>query len=211
MGESDELFECLARDITDQGYSVQTNALPVGLSQMLWDQQKDSALTPYRKAGVGRNDGYEVNDTVRRDEISWIKNANPAGIAWNQWMLSMQAFLNMRLFLGLFSFESHFSRYVDGDFYSKHHDAFVGDGNRVLSIVTYLNKGWLDSDAGELVLFTGSDQMTPVLITPEFGTLVVFLSEDFPHEVLMTHSDRVSIAGWFRARGSAENHVDPLH
>ena len=36
------------------------------------------------------------------------------------------------------------------------------------------------------------------LVLPELGTLVIFLSEDIPHEVLPAMRDRYSIAGWFR-------------
>ncbi|HCH78783.1 MAG TPA: 2OG-Fe(II) oxygenase, partial [Pseudomonas sp.] len=32
------------------------------------------------------------------------------------------------------------------------------------------------------------------------GNLVVFLSGDFPHEVLVTQADRLSLTGWFRRR-----------
>lgn len=37
------------------------------------------------------------------------------------------------------------------------------------------------------------------------GTLVVFLSEEFEHEVLPAKRDRYSIAGWFRVNPSALN------
>lgn len=30
--------------------------------------------------------------------------------------------------------------------------------------------------------------------------MIIFLSESFPHEVLMAHNQRRSIAGWFRVR-----------
>ena len=56
----------------------------------------------------------------------------------------------------------------------------------------------MSADAGELVLFTGDESDTPIIVTPQFGTTVVFLSVEIPHEVLMTNSDRISIAGWFR-------------
>jgi SM-20-related protein len=39
--------------------------------------------------------------------------------------------------------------------------------------------------------------------------LVVFLSEEFPHEVLPTATDRYSIAGWFRVNTSSAERVDP--
>jgi SM-20-related protein len=39
-------------------------------------------------------------------------------------------------------------------------------------------------------------------IVPHGGTLVVFLSERFEHEVLPTARARVSLAGWFRRRAA---------
>lgn len=34
-------------------------------------------------------------------------------------------------------------------------------------------------------------------ISPTFETLVIFISEKFPHKVLATHRDRYRIADWF--------------
>jgi SM-20-related protein len=48
-------------------------------------------------------------------------------------------------------------------------------------------------------------------VVPQMGTLVVFLSERFPHEVLPAHADRYSIAGWFRVNTSINNQIDPPH
>ena len=39
-------------------------------------------------------------------------------------------------------------------------------------------------------------------VNPTFGTMIIFLSESFPHEVLISHATRRSIAGWFRVSGS---------
>ena len=197
---TDSLFEIMSQNLTYKGYSIHTNALPDGLSQELWNLQQNLPLTGYKSAGVGRNENFHLDTLIRKDVISWIGSAAPAGAAWNYWAASLKEFLNLRLYLGLFSFESHFSYYSNGGFYQKHQDAFVGQNNRVLSLVTYLNKEWIKSDAGELVLFTGDKGNTPIIITPEFGTLVVFLSEEVPHEVLMTNCDRFSISGWFRLR-----------
>ncbi|HEY8085443.1 MAG TPA: 2OG-Fe(II) oxygenase [Methylophilaceae bacterium] len=38
-------------------------------------------------------------------------------------------------------------------------------------------------------------------ISPQGGTLVVFFSDQFWHEVLPAKRDRFSIAGWFKNRG----------
>ena len=48
-----------------------------------------------------------------------------------------------------------------------------------------------------------------ISITPSFGTIVVFLSEEFPHEVLPAMRDRYAIAGWFRLNSSIANNIDP--
>jgi SM-20-related protein len=151
----------------------------------------------FHKAGIGRNRKDKVNQLIRNDEISWIEETTMSGVAWLTWLTSLQAYLNERLFLGLFSFESHYSRYRKGDFYRKHHDAFLGDDNRKLSIIMYLNKDWLVKDGGELVLYPNEAADRELRVVPEFGTLVVFLSEDVLHEVLPPHCDRYSIAGWF--------------
>jgi SM-20-related protein len=192
-----DLFEVLAQNLVDKGYSVQTNALPNELSQLLWDKLQGMSPPDFHKAGIGRNRKDKVNQLIRNGEISWIEETTMSGVAWLTWITSLQAYLNERLFLGLFSFESHYSRYRKGDFYRKHHDAFVGDDYRKLSIIMYLNKNWLVKDGGELVLYTNEAADRELRVAPEFGTLVVFLSEDVLHEVLPPHCDRYSIAGWF--------------
>ncbi len=53
---------------------------------------------------------------------------------------------------------------------------------------------------GELVLYDGAGEIELVRAAPECGKLVIFLSEDFPHEVLPAKQFRQSIAGWFRIK-----------
>jgi SM-20-related protein len=76
-------------------------------------------------------------------------------------------------------------------------------------VVVYLNPGWQPVDGGELVIYTDEVDQDSIRVTPAFGTLVVFLSEDFPHEVLPAQRDRYSIAGWFRLNTSTSDRVDP--
>ncbi|WP_310649658.1 MULTISPECIES: 2OG-Fe(II) oxygenase [unclassified Colwellia] len=156
-----------------------------------------------------------INDFIRTDEISWITHNNLASCAWINWTESLQAYLNRRLFLGLFSFESHFAHYAKGDFYKRHKDAFKGEGNRVLSVVVYLHQQWSADDGGELVIYDKKSRIFAVVdnseikVIPSFGTIVIFLSEEFSHEVLPTKRDRYSIAGWFRLNNSIANNIDP--
>ncbi|GAA75971.1 SM-20-related protein [Pseudoalteromonas sp. BSi20480] len=51
--------------------------------------------------------------------------------------------------------------------------------------------------------------MVEVSISPEAGTLVLFESERFVHEVLPAVDNRYSIAGWFRKNASISGIVDP--
>jgi SM-20-related protein len=37
-------------------------------------------------------------------------------------------------------------------------------------------------------------------VAPQAGTLMVFMSAQWPHEVLPATRDRLSITGWFRRR-----------
>ena len=121
----------------------------------------------------------------------------------------MQDYLNRHLLLGLFSFESHLSHYAPGNYYKRHFDAFHGEKNRILTIVAYLNPNWTSSDGGELVLYRSEKDKEGIKVIPLMGTIVTFLSEEFPHEVLPAHRDRFSIAGWFHLNGSVNNKIDP--
>ena len=203
------LFARIAEDIRNKGYSINPGALPHGLGECLHQRLRSMGDEKFVHARIGREQLLMKNQFVRKNEICWITGDSNAGKEWLQWTSDMQVFLNRRLLLGLFSFESHFSHYAVGDFYKRHVDAHKGDANRVLSIVVYLNPDWLPDSAGELVLYKDESDQKGVKITPEFGTVVVFLSEEFPHEALVTNRDRYAIAGWFRLNSSNLGRVDP--
>lgn len=210
----DPLFSQIAVDLQHKAWSVIPNALPPVLAAQLHQQLLGLKEEQFTRAGVGRSNDYTLNNFVRRDEIRWIEGHSAAEKDWLQWSNRLRLFLNRRLFLGLFSFESHFAHYPPGAFYKKHVDAFKGNPrqdvtNRVLSVVAYFNPGWLPEDGGELALFD-EDQIEPFLsVTPAFATLVVFLSEEVPHEVRPAKRDRYSIAGWYRVNNSLNDQIDP--
>jgi len=207
--DSEALFETIASDLSATGYSVQPKALPQPLLNQLSNHIQTMSAADFKKAGIGRDSEHQLNQVIRSDEICWINNDSDTGADWLGWVESLQAFLNRRLFLGLFSSESHFAHYAPGDFYKKHSDAFKGEANRVLSMVVYLNRDWLAEDGGELLIYRGEETQAAIKVTPSFGTVVVFLSEDFPHEVLPARRDRFSIATWFRVNSSNSEKVDP--
>ncbi|KXJ55114.1 MAG: 2OG-Fe(II) oxygenase [Neptuniibacter sp. Phe_28] len=203
------LFGLIAQDIEKQGYSIRPGALPEELANALLLYQQNLETEKLKRAGIGRGDDYLENKFVRTDEICWITGETEVGKAWLDWSSGLQSFLNRRLFLGLFSFESHFAHYGPGDYYKRHYDAFKGEANRVLSVVVYFNTGWTHEEGGALVLYKDDADKEGVKVVPLMGTLVTFLSEEFPHEVLPATRDRYSIAGWFRVNTSATDKVDP--
>ena len=206
---NETIFSLITQDIKDKGFSVRPCALPEELANSLFFHQQAMEAEQFKKAGIGRGGKYLKNDFVRTDEICWITGETDAGRQWLDWTSSLQRFLNRHLFLGLFSFESHFSHYGSGDYYKRHYDAFRGEANRVLSVVAYLNTGWTSMDGGELVLYKDDCDSSGVKVVPLLGTLVTFLSEEFPHEVLSANRDRYAIAGWFRVNTSGLSKVDP--
>jgi SM-20-related protein len=207
VGDAEQLFEKISSDILDKGYSINFNALPPQLSESLWLHLQNMDKEQFVTAGVGREQNHKLNRFIRNDKICWINGESAAGKTWLDWTNKLQVFLNRQLFLGLFSFESHFSFYAPGSFYKKHLDAFKGESNRKLSLVFYLNPGWLPEDGGELVIYP--DDQNSIRVTPSYGTLVAFLSEEMPHEVLVSNRDRYAIAGWFRVNSSTLETIDP--
>lgn len=210
-GESafNDFFERIARDLQEKGFSISPCALPFSLAEDLGAHLHSMPEFKFEQAGIGRDQAHSLNNFVRTDEICWITGESEAGQRWLNWTGQLQQYLNRRLFLGLFSFESHFAHYSPGDFYKRHLDAFKGQANRVLSVVVYLNRGWQPHEGGELVLYLNDEDQQGIKVTPTFGTVAVFLSEEFPHEVLPATRDRFSIAGWFRVNTSTAERVDP--
>ena len=208
-GDTQDVFEAIAADLLEKGYSIKPNAVPVPLLDGLWQQLRAMPKQAFDPAGVGRQQAHTVNSFIRSDTISWIERDTAAGDDWLNWAAELQQYLNRRLFLGLFSFESHFSHYAPGDFYKKHLDAFKGQSNRVLSVVLYLNSGWMPDDGGELALYHGERGQSVLKVSPSMGTLVAFLSKEFPHEVLPAKRDRYAIAGWFRVNTTSTERADP--
>ncbi len=202
------LFELIANAIHRDGYWVGENALPRPVLSQLQAELKQRQLDEFKKASIGRGPKQTRNPAIRRDKILWLDNQRVSLNAWRGWTADLQRYLNQRLFLGLFSFENHFALYEPGDFYRLHYDAFKGQSNRVLSLVTYLNNDWPDDAGGELLVYD-QHQALLVRVQPKAATVVLFLSEEFPHEVLPVHQERYSIAGWFRVNSSHTQQVDP--
>ena len=171
---------------------------------LLHEAQHEAQLT---LAGIGRLGDHQLNQQIRRDATQWFDGQSAAQQQYLALMAQLQLIFNRRCFLGLFAFECHFPRYNKGDYYQKHVDAFSGRSNRVLTTVSYLNSV---SAGGELVLYNEQQQLIDKFL-PTAGSLVLFESERFPHEVLPAIDSRYSVAGWFRKNASINGVLDPAN
>ena len=152
-------------------------------------------------ARVGHNVGVQAKLALRSDDTRWLAHApddaseRDAVSAVN----ALRAHLNEALFIGAQEAELHFARYAPGAFYRTHRDRFRDDDARLVSLVFYLNDEWPDDAGGELVLYADDDSGAVITrVPPRGGTLVCFLSDRFPHEVLPATRERYSLTGWLR-------------
>jgi len=195
---TDAQFELITNNLTTQGYCILTDFISPELTVALQRRVMNMDEDDFDSAGIGREQDFQVENTIRQDETRWLSEQHPIDNAFLNHMAEFKLALNRHLFLGLNDYECHYAHYAPGAFYKKHLDAFKGEANRVLSTVMYFNQDWADEDGGQLVIFHPQTGEIIESLKPEYGTFVVFLSEEFPHEVIKSKRDRYSIAGWFR-------------
>lgn len=164
------------------------------------------------EAGTGHAQ-ITINKQLRGDSIYWLNEAN-SSIAQKIYLDQMELLrlaLNQHLYLGLFALESHMALYQIGTGYGKHLDRFQqtnikssNQGVRQISCILYLNQDWLEIDGGHLRLYLNTSSTTTdapyIDIAPLGGRLVLFLSDTFYHEVLLSNKVRMSLTGWFLTR-----------
>ena len=187
---------CTALETT--GYIILPTLFSDSLIDALYKHVRQ--ISPqFKAAGIGRQQQHQINQTIRSDHTQWLEGNAPAEQAYLDDMKQLQKALNRHLFLGLSSYESHFAHYPTGAFYQRHRDAFSGKSNRIVTTLLYLNPDWKGENGGELLIYPDIGGNIPLeQVLPHYGKVVIFMSDQFPHEVLPANRDRYSIAGWFR-------------
>jgi SM-20-related protein len=155
--------------------------------------------------GTGRAGLRQPNAAIRGDVILWLDDAKELDRAYLAWTEGLRLALNERLYLGLSAYQGHYAIHEAGSRYDNHLDSLAGRRNRLLSSVVYLNSGWDQADGGELLLYRADEPGAIARILPQPGLLVLFLSAEFPHEVLAATRTRHSIAGWFSGRSAGRS------
>lgn len=192
----------IAAELEDTGYIVLSKPLVAKLLADLFTRCHDDDPARFHAAHVGRGAAKQQIGSIRSDVINWLDAGNITDRAYLACMEELRLGLNAALYLGLFDYECHYAIYGKGDGYAKHSDVLQGRKNRILTTVLYLNEDWHARDGGELVVFEKTGKSVIATVNPTFGTMIIFLSESFPHEVLTSRATRRSIAGWFRVSGS---------
>ncbi|BCL76601.1 hypothetical protein JHS3_23370 [Jeongeupia sp. HS-3] len=195
-------FDCVASALVDTGWCVLPGFLsPAEVSALVASSQ--ARRTDFARAGVGRAGGHAVNGEIRGDEVLWLDHArtadaDPAASVAQGRLEALRGELNAALYLGLAELECHLAVYPAGRFYKRHLDQHRGEDTRVVTIVLYLNPEWGEDDGGELRLYL--DDGRHIDVPPLGGTLAVFMSDRFEHEVLPARRERWSLSGWYRRR-----------
>ncbi len=200
-----DVLELISDRIGRDGWVAIPSFIVPGMVAALGEEcSRLAAQGSFHDAAIGSGADRQIAGDVRADQILWLEQSGSSEAQKEclDRFEEMRLKLNRELQLGLFEFECHFARYTPGAFYRKHLDQFSRDSRRRLSSILYLNSNWQSEDGGELRLYLERKPVSGhVDIRPDGGTLVLFLSDRFPHEVLPAKRERFSMTGWFKTRG----------
>ncbi|MGO9933072.1 MAG: 2OG-Fe(II) oxygenase [Steroidobacteraceae bacterium] len=154
----------------------------------------------FAAARVGNTASLQRRADIRGDFTCWLREPLlRTERALLEELEALRLELNRETYLGLFELELHYAWYPPGAGYARHLDQPHGSAQRKVSLALYLNMEWEPDAGGALRIFDAVDEFTD--IEPLAGRLVCFLTQGREHAVLPARRDRLSISGWFRARG----------
>lgn len=160
----------------------------------------------FSKAAIGSSDKRQIESSIRGDFIYWLDRETDSEIAPLFSLLDeLQFNIKRHLMLSLSDYEFHFALYPPNTRYEKHVDQFKGNNNRQISVLIYLNEDWKPGDGGELKIH--QSQGEEILIEPLAKRLLMFKSDTVEHEVLLTHTHRKSLTGWFLRQPSSLGNI----
>jgi SM-20-related protein len=192
----DSVFNGIADGLAEEGYAVADQFLSQQEVDAILDLDTfKNGLAQFKKAGIGKNQQLQINESIRGDYIQWLdKNtAAPSVKVYLDRLNDLTSFLNQSLYLSLKDYEVHMTIYPSGSFYKRHLDQFKKDDHRKLSVICYLNYDWKEEHGGQLRIYLpdGSKDFLPIA-----GRLICFRSDQLEHEVLLANRERLSLTGW---------------
>ena len=197
---SDLLIDQIIHETRSHGWSSQSQVISTTELQAInrfFDEHRGS----FSAARVGKGLNKIRKEEIRGDYTLWIDPLDPPKVFKPivQFLEELKTRLNRELLLGVIEFECHLAFYPPGSFYKTHIDKFAQDSTRLYSFVFYLHQEWDESAGGELVIYDrqGTEIKT---ILPLPGSMVGFVSDDFPHEVKPGSGERRSFTGWMHSK-----------
>jgi len=211
------------QQLDSQGYVIIDNFLPEPLQESLRaDVQNLRKSSKFNVAKIGQDATNALNTDIRIAETCFLGPSKLEDIpdASRSQLYDVLDGIRRDLPQPLDSNLSEFlyAYYPKGGFYRRHRDAIPGSAStlRQFSLLMYLNKDWNQSHGGQLRMHmdSGGDYLPegepPNFkdVEPKGGTLVLFKSDQIPHEVLDTQEERVAIVGWYNRPVTANDISD---
>ena len=201
------VFDFIADGLAEHGFAVADQFLSQHeVEAILGIDDFKKGAEHFRKAGIGKKQGLQINEAIRGDYIQWLdkKTAPAAAQVYLKRVDDLIQHLNQTLFLSLKDFEVHMTIYPVGSYYKRHLDQFKKDDHRKLSVICYLNHDWKEEHGGQLRMHLpeGSKEFLPIA-----GRLICFRSDKIEHEVLPALRERLSLTGWILDQLSDLRHL----
>ncbi|HWX65882.1 MAG TPA: 2OG-Fe(II) oxygenase [Rhodanobacter sp.] len=198
MNTHSDPFQDMVTALATDGWCVVPDFLSGTQTQALADECR--ALHDAQRLTPARVGATRTATPLRGDSTHWFQ-ADALSVPQQVFVDRLDALrvaLNRELMLGLIECESHYAVYPPGAGYTRHLDRLRDSDARVVSAVFYLNEAWQAADGGALRLYLADGSSRDIF--PHAGTLLLFLSAQFEHEVLPAARARMSIACWMRQR-----------
>jgi SM-20-related protein len=183
-------------EMASQDWTVIDGAKNSSFLNMLKAKAKESYHQGrFNLAKIGPHQKAQLAPQIRADEICWLDLLTECELS--QELSTLKEQLNKEFFLNLKDIECHFTKYPPGAGYSEHLDRSTQSrhGDRVISLVLYLNERWQKDFGGELQIRKGSNIQQ---IEPLWGRMVLMKSDSVLHSVLPAKTERWSLTGWYR-------------
>ncbi len=207
--------------LQDQGYVIIDDFLPTEslMEALRGDVMNLRKNNKFRIAKIGEGSTNALNEEIRVAETCFIGNDKPElkdvpNAAREKLYNILETLREDLQEAGQNNLDPNLSEflyayYPKGGFYRRHRDAVKGSASwlREYSLLLYLNEESYDpdTDGGRLRMhFDSGGDFLPAGEAPLFqdvdaygGTLVIFESNRFPHEVLDTEAERFAVVGWY--------------
>ena len=140
-------FDYLIDNIAERGFGIIDNFLTTqDITLLQEDLLQKYEQEGFKKAGIGKQDHFQIEHAVRGDYICWFdkENREVAQQAYLEKLNKLMTFINRTCYLGINDVEVHYALYPKGSFYKRHLDQFLFDDKRKLTVICYLNENWSD-------------------------------------------------------------------